>query len=337
MKNTPAFLLLPVLLVLLLAPKGFLGSSLTPQCSISFKTSDQNYEYVNITTVNRTMYDQINSTIYVSPQQGMPMKVVLEVKGQEGVKTNTEFSLEEGCFEGDMRLRELFVKVKLMNMSQQYQKVTTRYKFQVRTSTCIKPCTSEAYMIGIHSLHVLASGVSQWSLEHPGENCGDIPKWNKTKYEGSFPTCILVYYKKPSSLSTTIPAKTPTTTATPTTSPATPITSSTPITTTSMPSPAVIGGITGVVAGIIAVALVAVVRKRRGETAIEGVLMRPKIAELPREESVNSLYEPAGRREPVYETIDRQGSVNSLYETIDRRGSVNSLYEPLENFRSTRT
>ncbi|XP_045124648.1 uncharacterized protein LOC123512356 isoform X1 [Portunus trituberculatus] len=311
MKNTLVFLL-SVLLLLLLAPGGFIGPAPTLQDTSCNKTLDQKPEYFNITSANR-IYDLINATIYVRPQENKPMMILLEVNGKDSnITINAEFSLEKDCFKGNTKWWELFVKVKLMNHTIDNQNIIkSKYKLQVRTSSCIKPCIKEVHMQGLETLHVKASSYSNYILQRPVND--EFLNWNTTSYDDVFPQCC--DYKKPSS---------PSSAAIPTSATLTPTSGkSTTLSVTS--SPDFIGGIAGGVAGIIAMVLVVVLWKRRGKT---NVPMRPKKTESPREGSVNSLYEPVGRQDPVNGNTDKQGSVNSLYEAIGRREPVNDLYEP---------
>ncbi|XP_045124649.1 uncharacterized protein LOC123512356 isoform X2 [Portunus trituberculatus] len=270
MKNTLVFLL-SVLLLLLLAPGGFIGPAPTLQDTSCNKTLDQKPEYFNITSANR-IYDLINATIYVRPQENKPMMILLEVNGKDSnITINAEFSLEKDCFKGNTKWWELFVKVKLMNHTIDNQNIIkSKYKLQVRTSSCIKPCIKEVHMQGLETLHVKASSYSNYILQRPVND--EFLNWNTTSYDDVFPQCC--DYKKPSS---------PSSAAIPTSATLTPT---------------------------------------------SDVPMRPKKTESPREGSVNSLYEPVGRQDPVNGNTDKQGSVNSLYEAIGRREPVNDLYEP---------
>ncbi|KAK8376158.1 hypothetical protein O3P69_008700 [Scylla paramamosain] len=322
MKNTVAFLLfLPLLLLLLLLLPGEChGSSFAQQCSFSFQTVDD--KYLNITTAQKTTGDQISITMYVRPHQDL--KVVLGVEGS--AKYYTDFLLEKGCFNGYSQWGELWVKAKQINPTTRNNQ---RYKLQVRTSTCTKPCIAIIEnMSHFDSLHVWASGASQWRLDHPGRQCGTIPQWMRDYYlSRPFPTCTNV---NPSSLLTThvkptTPAKS---TATLTKHKAT-LTKPPPTKLSAAHTGAIIGGL---VAGSVLVTFIVmtVVRKRRGQAATKDVAVDPQNTESRREENVNSLYEPNYRQQPLYENVDRQGSVNSLYETVDRQGSLNSLYETVD-------
>ncbi|XP_063876070.1 uncharacterized protein LOC135109024 isoform X1 [Scylla paramamosain] len=324
MKNTPAFfLLLLPLLLLLLTPGGYQTRALALQCFPSFKTVDHEYSY--ITNASTPKGDHIKTTMYVRPHRDL--KVVLRVfESANHYHYTCEFFLGKDCFKGNrLWWNELWVSVKYEGTYSFGRQVRT-YEFQVRTSTCIKPCIGEAEkMRGVGSLHVLASGASQWRLDHSGTHCGTIYQRSTDRYWWPFPSCT--YVNLSSLLITSVKYTTPTK---PTTTPTTLTTNPTTLTTNPTTSQAAkIGGITGgLVAGIVVVAVIVmiVVRKRRGEPAKEDVAMHPQNTESPREENVNSLYEPTYRQEPLYENVDRQGFVNSLYGTVDRQGSVNSLY-----------
>ncbi|XP_063876059.1 location of vulva defective 1-like [Scylla paramamosain] len=242
MKNTPAFLLLLLLvlpLLLLLPQERCHTRALALQCPHSFQTVGNGYFY--ITNASTTEGEQINTTMYVRPQQGL--KVLLGVEGS--AKYYAWFFLEKDCFKGDRQWwDELWVKVKRMGTNTFFNQVLTTYKLQVRTSTCIKSCTREVYMQGVDSLHVLASSASQWRLDHPGTHCGHIYQRMRGNDRWPFPTCTDV---NPSSLVTThvkfttTPNKPrtstkPTTITNPTTTPTNPTTPIKPTTTPTKPT-----------------------------------------------------------------------------------------------------
>ncbi|XP_063876063.1 uncharacterized protein LOC135109015 [Scylla paramamosain] len=285
MKNTPAFLLLLLLpLLLLLTPGGYQTRALALQCFPSFKTVDHEYSY--ITNASTPKGDQIKTTMYVRPHRDL--KVVLRVfESANHYHYTCEFFLGKDCFKGNrVWWDELWVSVKYEG-TYSYSRQMRTYEFQVRTSTCIKPCIGEAEkMRGVGSLHVLASGASQWRLDHPGTHCGTIYQRTTDRYWWPFPSCTYVNLSPLliTSVKYTTPTKPTTTPAKPTTTPTKPTT--TPATATShactLPFTVTPGVVEGVLAGtvvvvvIVVVVLVVVVVKQRGEAAVEAVPVRPR-------------------------------------------------------------
>ncbi|MPC38982.1 hypothetical protein E2C01_032501 [Portunus trituberculatus] len=224
MKDTAAFLLLLFLiplLLLLLTPGGFLGVAHAQQCSPVFQTTDHEYRF--ITAAHESSDLQINTTVYVHPQQDL--KILLNL---EGSHEYIKLVLDEHCFSGDdWQWWTLWMQVKLLGIGGIPGRDWTDYKFQVRTNMCIKQCTKRIfYMYVFDGFYVWASGASQWRFYYLEKRCGQIPQWRKGDSGYSTPECTTTNH-----LPITISPATPTITSTkPTTPPPKPITTSATLT-----------------------------------------------------------------------------------------------------------